>query len=137
MLNESEITLVESVYLVLDREVLTSEIALQIQDYVYKHNFEQHVYLQWLINRWSVLKRDKHHLPLRRLNLNEYVESHPIVKLQNKKNNGNVNHVIIDNRGIIIFVHFAVSHTIINHAISNLVTPVTPIFSKSFTLFSI
>ena len=85
MLNESEITLVESVYLVLDRDVLTSEIVLQIQDYVYKHNFEQHVYLQWLINRWSVLKRDKHHLPLRRLNLNKYVESHPIVKLQNQK----------------------------------------------------
>ena len=34
MLNESEITLVESVYLALDRDVLTSEIALQIQDYV-------------------------------------------------------------------------------------------------------
>ena len=85
MLNDSEITVVESIYLVLDRDILTSEIALQIQDYVYKHNFEQHVYLQWLINRWSFLKRDKHHLPLRRLNLNKYVELHPIVKIRNKK----------------------------------------------------
>ena len=90
MLNESEITLVESVYLALDLDVLTSEIALQIQDYVYKHNFEQHVYLlQWLINRWSFLKRDKHHLPLRTINLNKYVECihihHPIIQIQNKK----------------------------------------------------
>ena len=96
MLNDSEITLVESIYLVLDRDILTSEIALQIQDYVYKHNFEQHVYLQWLINRWSFLKRDKHHLPLRTININNHVLQTP-----DKKNNGNVDHVIIDNRGII------------------------------------
>ena len=88
MLNDSEITLVESIYLVLEGDILTDEMQLLLKDYVYRHNFEQHVYQQWLINRWSVLKRDKHHLPLRRLNLNKYVESHPIVKLQNKKNMG-------------------------------------------------
>ena len=89
MLNDSEITMVEGIYLVLSDGELTSEIALQIQKYVYKHNFEQHIYLQWLINRWTFKKRDKHHLPLRRLKLNEYVECEyihqPIVKLRNKK----------------------------------------------------
>jgi len=85
MLNDSEITLVESIYLVLEGDILTDEMQLLLNDYVYRHNFEQHVYLQWLINRWSFLKRDKHHFPLRRLNLNKYVELHPIVKLQNTK----------------------------------------------------
>ena len=83
MLNDTEITLVEGVYLAISYGELPDEVELQIQHYIYKHNFEQYVYLQWLINRWSFLKRDEHHMPLRTTKLNNYGESHnSIVKKQ-------------------------------------------------------
>ena len=74
MLTYDQITLVEGVYLALSNEGISDELAMKIQNYIYEHNFEQYVYLRWLISRWSFLKKDKHHLQLsRNLSLSRHI----------------------------------------------------------------
>ena len=64
MLTYDQVTLIEGVYLAISNEGISAEIATKLQNYIYEENFEQYVYLHWLIIRWSIIKKDKHHMPL-------------------------------------------------------------------------
>ena len=65
MLTYDEITLVEGVYLAIESGGISDEFAIELRDYIYKQNYEQYIYLQWLTNRWSFLKHNKDHMPER------------------------------------------------------------------------
>ena len=75
MLTYDEITLVEGVYLAIESGGISDEFTLELRNYIHKQNYEQHIYLQWLINRWSFIKIDKDHMPLRRnLSLSRHIQ---------------------------------------------------------------
>ena len=68
MLTDTQITETEAVFFALDSGDLTHETIFELREYIYNNNFEQHCYLQWLLIRWTILRKNKHHLPTRTVN---------------------------------------------------------------------
>ena len=69
MLDYNTITLIEALYITLDSGYINDSVANTIRENVYINNFEQHCYLEWLLNRWTLLRKHKHDLPKRKIEL--------------------------------------------------------------------
>ena len=65
MLTDTDIIITESVFLALDSGDLTDEIIFKLREYIYNKYFEQHCYLDWLLDRWTILRKHRHQLPKR------------------------------------------------------------------------
>ena len=52
MLDNNTITLTEAIFLVIDSDYVNSFVVNMIKEHIFKNNFEQHCYLDWLLNRW-------------------------------------------------------------------------------------
>ena len=66
MLDYNTITLIEAIYITLDSGYVNDIVANEIRENIYKDNFEQHCYLDWLLNRWIHIRTHKYDLPRRR-----------------------------------------------------------------------
>ena len=67
MLDYNTITLTEAIYITLDSGYVNDIVANEIRENIYKDNFEQHCYLEWLLNRWTLLRKSKYDLPKRKM----------------------------------------------------------------------
>ena len=65
MLTQQQFTEVEIVYIARHTGTVNDELFAFIIHRLYETNFEQFVYLQWLMERWVVLRKRYHHLPTR------------------------------------------------------------------------
>ena len=64
MLNDCETTEIECIFMLIDRGVILSFTTLRFIEWL-KNDIERFAYLNWLLVRWAVLRRDKNHLPQR------------------------------------------------------------------------
>ena len=65
MLSDTEITLVEGLFLVIDSKELSPDCNVEIYEFVRTYNEEAFIYLDWLLLRWTRSRRDVTHLPNR------------------------------------------------------------------------
>ena len=65
MLNDCETTEIECIFMLIDRVVIPSFTTLRFIEWFKK--IERFAYLNWLLVRWTVLRRDENHLPQRML----------------------------------------------------------------------
>ena len=65
MLSDDKITETESKYLAIDSGDMTAELVNEIRNYIYLNKFEQHCYLEWLLVRWTNIRKNKTQLPTR------------------------------------------------------------------------
>ena len=65
MLTDTEITMAEAIYLAIDSNKLPPDLCQNLVNNMYSHSKECYIYLIWLLNRWSILKKGKYHLPTR------------------------------------------------------------------------
>jgi hypothetical protein len=65
MLTQTQITEVEIVYIARHTGTINGELFAFIVKRFYETNFEPFVYLQWLMERWVVLRKHDRHLPTR------------------------------------------------------------------------
>ena len=75
MLSEDKITETEAVYISIDSGMLTDEIIFELRDNIYNANFEQHCYLEWLLIRWTILRKNPQHLPKRIVKLDTSIKN--------------------------------------------------------------
>ena len=73
MLDYNTITLTEALYITLDSGYVNDIVADIIRENVYINNFEQHCYLELLLNRWTLLRESKYDLPKRIIKLKNIV----------------------------------------------------------------
>jgi hypothetical protein len=85
MLNDDQITEAECVYLSIDSGGLSDDAIFKCREYIYNKCHEQHVYLEWLLIRWTNLRKGFTHLPKRVENTNTGI-TFTLVK-QKKLNN--------------------------------------------------
>ena len=76
MLDNNTITLTEAIFLVIDSDYVNSFVVNMIKEHIYKENFEQHCYLDWLLNRWIHIRTHKYDLPRRTTVLKKKKEYH-------------------------------------------------------------
>ena len=69
MPDNNTIALTEAIYITLDSGYVNNIVANTIRENVYINNFEQHCYLEWLLNRWTLLRKYKYDLPKRKNDL--------------------------------------------------------------------
>ena len=62
-LNSIQIAETEAIFLCIDWKVITDQQAEIAMIDIKKKSWEQYVYLEWLLLRWSVLRKDYKHLP--------------------------------------------------------------------------
>ena len=65
MLSDTEITLIESLFLVIDSKELSHDCNVEIYEFVRTFNEEAFIYLDWLLLRWTRLRNNVSHLPNR------------------------------------------------------------------------
>ena len=85
MLTNTQITETEAVFVALDSGDMTDNLVFEIREHVYYKSFEQHCYLQWLLDRWTILRKHAHHLPTRAVNMDTYVPETKRRHSRNKK----------------------------------------------------
>ena len=64
-LSNIEIIEAEAIYLCIDWNVITEEQKETAMKNTNKKNWEQYVYLEWLIYRWTTIRKHNKHLPAR------------------------------------------------------------------------
>ena len=62
-MTDEEITLCEVLYLCIDGKLIDYNLICLFYDKV--TNAEMDAYVNWLVNRWSILRKDENHLPKR------------------------------------------------------------------------
>ena len=76
MLDDSQITETEAIFLTLDSGDCTDELCNELIEYVMNKSEEQYIYLRWLLLRWSHLRKHQKDLPKKRLDLNTCIQMH-------------------------------------------------------------
>ena len=62
-LTNIEIIEAEAIFLCIDWGVISEEKAKEIMINIKNKSWEQYVYLEWLLLRWTLLRKDHKHLP--------------------------------------------------------------------------
>ena len=65
MLTINELNEIETVFIMIDSSNLGPELANSLIEYFRDKNYEQFVYLEWLLCRWVHLRPNMDHLPKR------------------------------------------------------------------------
>ena len=81
MLDNNIITLTEAIFLVIDCKCVNNFVENMIKEHIYKENFEQHCYLDWLLNRWIHIRTHKYDLPRRTTVLKKKRDYHINIKM--------------------------------------------------------
>ena len=63
MLNDYELTMVEGVFVAIDSNQLSESYCYELINYFLTKMKEAYKYLWWLLNRWTLLRLSKYHLP--------------------------------------------------------------------------
>ena len=64
-LSNIEIVEAEALFLCIDWGVISEEQGKNIMTNMKQRSFEQYVYLEWLLLRWTLLRKDNKHLPVK------------------------------------------------------------------------
>ena len=67
MLKDCETTEIEYIFMLIDCGAIPSFTTLRFLEWLNQKDIERFVYLNWLLARWTMLRRDKNHLPQRML----------------------------------------------------------------------
>ena len=67
MLNDCETTEIECIFMLIDCGFIPPFTCVRFIEWLKKNDIERFAYLNWLLVRWTVLRRDKNHLPQRML----------------------------------------------------------------------
>ena len=67
MLNDCETAEIECIFMLIDCGFIPSFTTLRFLEWLKKNDIERFAYLNWLLVRWTMLRRDKTHLPQRML----------------------------------------------------------------------
>ena len=73
MLSNRQINDTEAVYLIIDSGKIEGDLINEIRKLLHNEYFEQYCYLDWLLCRWTIIRKDKQHLPQKYVSLNETV----------------------------------------------------------------
>ena len=73
MLTNKQINDTEAVCLIIDSGKINGDLINEIRKRLRNEYFEQYCYLDWLLCRWTVIRKDKQHLPKKYVSLNEAV----------------------------------------------------------------
>ena len=65
MLTPKQITEAEAVYICRNFNTINDDIFVLLMKRFYETNLEQFIYLKWLLNRWPLLRKHKHQMPIR------------------------------------------------------------------------
>jgi hypothetical protein len=64
-LSDSQITEVEAVYIARNCYGISYELFVDFIKYFWLKNIYQYIYLKWLCERWTWIRRDNNHMPKR------------------------------------------------------------------------
>ena len=67
MLDDSQITETEAIFLTLDSGDCTDEYCNELIEYLMNKSEEQYIYLRWLLLRWSHLRKHQKDLPKKKI----------------------------------------------------------------------
>ena len=81
MLDNHTIKLTVSSFLVIDNDYVNDVDKNMIKELIFKDNFEQHCYLDWLLNRWIHIRTHKYDLPRRTTVLKKKSDYHMNIKM--------------------------------------------------------
>ena len=65
MLSPRQITEVEAIYICKNYGTITDDLYAVCIEHFHATNLEQFIYLKWLIQRWTLLRKNKHQMPTR------------------------------------------------------------------------
>ena len=75
MLSPSQITEVEAIYICRNYSTITDDLFAVLIEHFYDTNLEQFIYLKWLIQRWTLLRKNKHQMPTRIIRIYNHLPS--------------------------------------------------------------
>ena len=73
MLSHAEITEIECIFILIDNGVISHRVTLQCLEGLKYKSIERFALLNWMLNRWVLLRKNKYHLPERILGLNHLI----------------------------------------------------------------
>ena len=73
MLSDSEITEIECIFILIDNNVIPHNVTLKFLDWLTNKNIERFALLDWMLNRWVLLRKGKYDLPKRFINLTHLI----------------------------------------------------------------
>ena len=73
MLSDSEITEIECIFILIDNNVIPHRVTLKFLDWLKNKNIERFALLDWMLNRWVLLRKGKYDLPKRYINLTHLI----------------------------------------------------------------
>jgi len=65
MLTPTQITEVEAIFICSNYDSISDNLYAAFIEHLYETNLEQFIYLKWLIQRWTLLRKNTHHMPTR------------------------------------------------------------------------
>ena len=65
MLSNAEVTEIECIFMLIDHGVIPDSVTIQFLNWLRYKNVERFALLEWMLNRWILLRQNKHHLPTR------------------------------------------------------------------------
>jgi hypothetical protein len=65
MLSPRQITEVEAIYICRNYNTISDNLYAVFIEHFYDTNLEQFIYLRWLIQRWTLLRKNQHQMPTR------------------------------------------------------------------------
>ena len=73
MLSNIEITEIEYIFILIDHGIIPYNVTLRFLGWLKYKNVERFALLYWMLKRWVLLRKNKYHLPTRKLGLNNLI----------------------------------------------------------------
>ena len=70
MLSTAEINEIECIFMLIDNGAIEHRVALQFLEWLQNNDIRRFALLNWMLSRWILLRKCKHHLPKRSMNIN-------------------------------------------------------------------
>jgi hypothetical protein len=67
MLSDCQTAELEVIFMLIDRDCIPHLTISKFIEWLKNNDIERYAYLNWLLMRWPILRRDENHLPQRRL----------------------------------------------------------------------
>ena len=65
MLNQNQITEVEAIYIIMTSDGVNIGLCVSFVEHFYATNLEQFIYLTWLLQRWTFIRKHHGEMPTR------------------------------------------------------------------------
>ena len=73
MLSNAEVTEIEYIFRLIDDGFIPQNVTIQFLKWLQEKDVERFALLTWMLKRWILLRKNKHHLPTKRLGLNNLI----------------------------------------------------------------